>query len=229
MRGGTLSGMDMRGPVQAAMLLIILGMACSRPAADRVAQATTPAPRIVQVVLTPTPAPPDYRATVLAAVTPDPWPLEPSGFRNVPWGASVDEAKKVVDFTICTEPKGRESSCYINLDIGDLGIPNAFQFLDGKLDMVVLTYDPSSYETVRQALIDRYGPPLTATHETLRNAMNATFENETVYWKGSRILLSASRYMGKIDKGQAIFQVLAITERESEAAAKRRAADAAKF
>jgi len=78
-------------------------------------------------------------------------------------------------------------TCYSNsctLDTKIKGAPvNAILSLEeGTLQIIYIKYNPSEYETIRSALIQKYGKPKFSEEKLVQNRMGASFKNKTGFW-----------------------------------------------
>lgn len=78
------------------------------------------------------------------------------------------------------------------------------KFKDGKVKAIIFFFRPGMYEVMRDAFISKY-PEMRCKKETVRNRMNAEFENETCIHKNLRI----ERYSTDLDTS-----ILTLVDRE---------------
>src|SRR5262245_4047645 len=86
---------------------------------------------------------------------------EPSAFHGVPWGASVDEAREILNGAT---PAPSDAFCYGSTCIWDKTIGTvparvSFEFEENRFVRGIVRFDPSHYAAVARSFVDRYGPP----------------------------------------------------------------------
>ena len=92
--------------------------------------------------------------------------------------------------------------CFATFHIKGVRVKTLFNFnVVQELELITFEFDPSKYETLKEALIEKYGDKFMSKDETVQNRMGAKFQNETISWELSDGLVSLSRYGSKIDKG----------------------------
>ena len=67
------------------------------------------------------------------------------------------------------------------------------------------SFNSDSYSTIRSIFVDKYGRPTRATDSTVQNRMGATFQKETLQWRGSFLTIQLSRYSNRLDESYASF------------------------
>jgi len=117
---------------------------------------------------------------------------EPSGFKGIPWGASIEAVRKVY-------PKGKKETGhrFPAYDVGKITLGNirdasiTFLFVDGGLEYVLVSFDDviTFNEAMEAALKAEYGPP------TKRDADgDPRFNGGTLWWVGKNVTVSFQFY-----------------------------------
>jgi hypothetical protein len=154
------------------------------------------------------------------------WPLEPKDFRGIPFpGASTaDVAKKL-------GRKPRECTATDCHDYGfklvDVQILTLYQFKDDRLVTIALSFESSSYDTVKAIFIERYGPPTRVEATPMKTMMGVEYQNETVLWIGKVVKVNLMRIAGSVDKSLVMMsdnEYIAEQERAADEARKKAAA-----
>ena len=69
---------------------------------------------------------------------------------------------------------------------------------------VPILFDPKDYELLRDALIERYGPPHARTQDTVTTRAGAQFQNDPLKWSGAKTWMAIIRYADRVDQGSAL-------------------------
>jgi hypothetical protein len=97
---------------------------------------------------------------------------EPKGFRDVPWGASVEEVQRKIPDLTCTDVKCAGWIWVGNIRMG-VFIDNGGEGFDN----VGLSFRPDEFDKVRDIFVERYGRPTSSSANI-------------VTWNGQRVLIS---------------------------------------
>ena len=110
------------------------------------------------------------------------------------------------------------TGCSSRPTIGPVNVLAIYRFTPGadKLEQVLLSFDPTHYETLLTIFKERYGAPSSVQERTVQNRMGAKFTNESAIWNGERVTITLSRYGSKLDKGLAGISLKAAHERQRE-------------
>jgi hypothetical protein len=146
---------------------------------------------------------------------------EPSDFRGIPWGASVETATEKIhenwqkrrdsgEFVLSTEIRTvhhDERSKYLHYrdKIGDVPVDIALGFLDNKLANVVAIFETHHFPTLQAAFTERYGKAQRDTRETLKTRMGVEYQNHTLEWVGQRLTINLRRYGSDVNNGDGSF------------------------
>jgi len=69
-----------------------------------------------------------------------------------------------------------------------------WKFSDDKFVWVGWNFSARDFDFVRDALIERYGPPSEKAQEPVQTRAGVNYTNEILRWNGDRIYVSANRY-----------------------------------
>jgi hypothetical protein len=136
-------------------------------------------------------------------------------FRGVYMGMSIDQvyailrktdkntATRVMEEewrrkTVC--PTG--TSCLAKTDIRGILVWASYDFEDGILSSISIDIDPSDYATLKDALIGKYGKPISVYRNIVQNAMGVKYDNETALWRNAKGDVSIRRYGFRVDIGK---------------------------
>jgi len=105
-------------------------------------------------------------AVVLLLAEPvQPWPQEPTTYRGLPWGSTIDAAKKALGgwdgrcFKL-KPPNAPTEACSSHLDVADVRVTDILSFSpEGGLASVLMDFDSKDYGTMRATFIEKYGQP----------------------------------------------------------------------
>ncbi len=158
------------------------------------------------------------------------WTKEPGNFRGMRWGASEDEVSKGVPGVDCGPHGDYVDRCIGQFDIGPNGATNVFTFsAEKRLESVLLSFDSKDFDAMKTILIERYGPPTRRAVSEVKTRMNASYQNETLQWLGTKVDLTAMKYGSDITSGFAHFETKAAAAKHAKAADAKAKADAQKF
>ena len=89
--------------------------------------------------------------------------------------------------------------------IGDAFVSFELSFLDDRFSAARIYFKSEAYfDLIRNAFIERYGPPHSTTEQVLKNRMGAEFVNPVLVWKGPTLSIQLRKYRGTITDGMAI-------------------------
>jgi len=85
---------------------------------------------------------------------------EPSGFRNVRFGATEEQIKLALPGVEC-QTKRAQRSCHLNTNIGDVPATVIFALApkNGRFRQAVIVFKSQDYEVLRDAFIAKFGQP----------------------------------------------------------------------
>ena len=153
------------------------------------------------------------RAIAVAMIAATLWttPVEAQSldFKGVPWGASPEaflQAFPKASYAACNYKNKKEKSftCFV------FGVTYANQypkllsvkFRDRGLFEVLMIIEPEQAEPIRQALVDKYGPPTKLKAPPMQSAMGVKVTGLSAFWqfKGGDTI-SLEKYNDRIDEG----------------------------
>lgn len=143
------------------------------------------------------------------------WEQEPTSFRNVPFGASKEEAKKITDFDDCHDKEDFEDKsltppfCASEFNFGDVPVVAYFVFPDGKFSYVYISFNSDSYETMRETFVAKYGMPGKTKYK--ENEIAAKL-NQFLQWEGESAFVELRRYTSNFGEGMATIGLKAALE-----------------
>lgn len=132
----------------------------------------------------------------------------PRGFRDIPWGASEEQARQNHALRACHWGEDGERVCeLLNIDIGDRPVTALVVFF-GPLGRQVfsavhLSFRLQYYQEIRQGLIDRFGEPTTRRVATLQTSAGGTVERESLSWDFSTSSIVLSQDGGELQRSAA--------------------------
>lgn len=98
-------------------------------------------------------------------------------------------------------------------------------FQNDALAQVTILFQPRDFQTIADALSQRYGKPRSRKSEVLQNRMGATLENEVLMWDAGGDLIRVTRYGSNITRGSVILIAREEAQRmESERNSRKKAA-----
>lgn len=156
------------------------------------------------------------------------WAQEPTGYRDIKWGASKKELKHIIGWTIgginCFDGHKGVKYCKSFYSIGTVKVENTFMLRDDKLTGVLLTYSPDDFDFLKQVFVEKYGAPHKTESSAVQNRMGASFTDEVLTWQGKTVSITMQRYYGKVTEGMAIISLTSeaqvFAEQEKERAKK---------
>jgi hypothetical protein len=155
------------------------------------------------------------------------WPLEPKDFRGVPFGASLKQTEKQLRLHCSSAKRAKVGVCLDPyFSIGPVLTQNIFEFDGDRLVRVRLTFTASSFPTLRDIFIERYGQPTATETQPVKTTAGVEYENETLIWTGSAIEVRLQKYADTVASGEAFLvdqvwlasQVKAAEEEKKKAA-----------
>lgn len=106
--------------------------------------------------------------------------------------------------TMEREERERGTCSVMVAEIGPVMTKQTFTFHDDRFVQVELTFSSARFETLRDIFVERYGPPVSETTETVKTKAGASFENTVLLWTGEKVDVELRRYGGTIDSGAAL-------------------------
>ena len=190
-----------RGPscLFQTMPLLLVMFACDSPIVD-----ASPAGKKI------TPEKPRAAASGIDATR------EPKTFRGVAWGAPISDVvaatKCKTVHTIMREaglpvPAGQPDGCGDNFKMGDVDIAAGYEFNDGKLTDVSISYLPLQFDYVKSVLLDKYGSPSSDEIVKTMTKGGVPYDDELIVWEFPSVRIEAHRYGVTVDRGVTYFSL----------------------
>ena len=134
------------------------------------------------------------------------WMKEADGFKGVRFFSSEDDAKKVVTFQSCDPQSANTTSCVMMFDVTDRWAIRAnFLFVNHQLRSVEGSFPSDGFEDIKDAFRYKYGAPTGDVTSNIQLKTGPTFEQETLTWVGSTVLLTLHKYADTVDEGDFVF------------------------
>lgn len=125
--------------------------------------------------------------------------VEPTGFRDVPWGASEAELQSKMSVKSCWDVGGGgpERVCKIKLMVGDIPATTYIGFRADKMVSYTYIFARDDFFTMLLALKERYGVP---TEELSGKQLGQESSNHAFVWVGERTTVSLHRLIDKTEQ-----------------------------
>ena len=130
---------------------------------------------------------------------------DPVGFRDIPFGASVEEVKSKMPSLLCRAAEKRElldSFCVGDTEIADTRVNIQFWFFNGRMGSFNLSFKPDEFRLLKEAFTGRYGPPTQSESNEFKTRGGLGYVNEELTWRfknGATARLS--KYSTRSDRG----------------------------
>ena len=72
--------------------------------------------------------------------------------------------------------------------------------LDFYIDSITVNFDPSNFEVVKTAMLDKFKKPTTNKNGTVQNGMGATFQQNILEWNNETGLMTLYKYYEKVSE-----------------------------
>jgi hypothetical protein len=118
---------------------------------------------------------------------------EPTGFRGIPWGATVAQVQKQLPTLTCdTRDPAR---CRGDLVIAGVSVLTDISFCSTGMHAVSMTFDSGQFFDIKQAFMDRYGKPTTwDSAPTEASLFVWQSYPERLAWKGDTVTIALDKY-----------------------------------
>ena len=134
---------------------------------------------------------------------------EPSGFRNVRFGATEEQIKLALPGVEC-HTKRAERSCHLNTSIGDVPATVIFALApkNGRFRQAVIVFKSQDYEVLRDAFIAKFGQPtgrVIATNEQCRWSLSrsmASIQKHSSFYNAGIAALATLDYVDSVPNRQ---------------------------
>jgi hypothetical protein len=181
---------------------------------------------------------PELRAAILvlaATVTPsvaqgaEPWPLEPKAYREIPFGGSVEDARRALrtaDACFCTnqEDFSDMASCKplperdptriplfrncptAGLDVAGTLVKEELYFERDRFVGADWEFERADFAKVEGAVIKQYGPPMSREDRTFGDNAGAHLTDTVLTWRGPHLRVRLERFKADfLHSGMTIF------------------------
>lgn len=135
---------------------------------------------------------------------------EPTGFKDVPFGASAREiTEKAGPATVClpaaaVEQQLRfESACTTKTDISKVPVTVQFWLVADRLGSVEISFASSDYLAIHDAFIGRYGSATYRLEELVTDGFGNKLESEVLRWDGRQATVTLRQYEEGTETGRA--------------------------
>jgi len=149
------------------------------------------------------------------------WAKEPDSFMGLRFDQKVDAALPAcppgvgIQKQMCHEPP------YTNLYTVRGGPPVGFGyslsvFAGGAgVESFYLTTNSDNFSQLAALFTTKYGAPLSSTSEIVKTKGGASFTNETLSWRGSKVSITIQKFAGDINTSAATISDIAATEKKA--------------
>jgi hypothetical protein len=136
------------------------------------------------------------------------WPNEPTGYRRLPFGAGDAAAKMMLNnINRCTSDQGAGIlTCTDTLKsfvIGHVRIGERLLFPNGQFSAAFLEFSSDQYPFMRRVFIEKYGQPTRTRSSNFMTKGGGVFENETLEWEGTNVVVILERFGDSVDNSNA--------------------------
>lgn len=129
---------------------------------------------------------------------------EPSGFRNVRFGATEEQIKRAFPTVECRTYRTSERSCLLRTEIGDIPATVVFSLTPdngvGRFKEAVISFKSQDYDVLRDAFIAKFGQP----------TGRVIAANEQCRWWLPRTIVHIQKYSPQLNGG-----IAALSTRET--------------
>jgi hypothetical protein len=167
------------------------------------------------------------------------WSKEPASYRGIPWGGSIDDARREVgasegclcadeedlrDARFCKflpepDPKKepRFRSCRASLGVADISVKDLLHFENEKFVGADMTFDVDEFEQMKDIFIEKYGQPSSTENTEVSNRMGAKFTNTELVWRGEKVTVRLERFGSDLTKSGASIVLTDYMQRRADA------------
>lgn len=129
------------------------------------------------------------------------WPQEPGGFKGIKFGATEEQAKSVVGPIFCMDGRRVGRMCVLNIHVADFDMRVILRFIGGRFTQALGEFPAQQYSDVRDMFVEKYGSAHHTEHGTVQNKMGATYDQESLFWRGDNAHVILERYGSTISEG----------------------------
>jgi hypothetical protein len=134
---------------------------------------------------------------------------EPTGFNDVPFGASAHEiGEKTRSQVVCgpataEQQRSFDTACRTTADIASVPVTVQFWLVSDRLGSVEIGFRSSDYAVIHDAFIRRYGPATYRLEELVTDRAGSKLESEVLRWDGRTTTVMLRQYDLDTDAGSA--------------------------
>lgn len=130
------------------------------------------------------------------------------GFRL---GMPVEEVKGTAEGIQCSEEPGGFENCfyYVRTEKYRIAALNTiaekqanswhFEFLEGRLGRIMVTFDHDDFKAVTSAMVGKFGRSLRTSHESMQNNLGTRLQSLQIMWPRKESTLYGVEYYGDIN------------------------------
>ncbi len=143
-------------------------------------------------------------ATLITSLTPFAWAwTEPISFHGVPWGASVDQAREILNAatTVPSEAFCYGLTCVWDKPVGPVPARVSFEFEDNRFVRGIVRFDPGHFPAIARVFVDHYGPPTEG--QVPAGGREPGRGDSPLWWRGETVVISLERRDNSNQTGRA--------------------------
>lgn len=162
------------------------------------------------------------------------WTKEPDSFMGIRFDQKIDQV-----LPLCPSSGIARNMCHdapynttYRVRSGpDLGFGYGLHADSGGqgVESFYMTAKSEDYASLSQLLISKYGPPTERTGDAVKTKGGAEFRNETLLWKGSKVIIFVQKYSGDIDTSAVSIRTMDAFNRQSAETQKKAQESASKL
>lgn len=143
----------------------------------------------------------------------EPWDKEPDSYRDVPFGTSRNETRKLLKMRAedCSrrdreiDPNGMSCHSLEEFAVGNAKVSNTLIFSEDRFVSAAMHIKSSDYGSIREVFLSKFGSPTSRSTTPVTTKMGAVYENETLTWVGKKLTVSLDRFVSNVDSSMAMF------------------------
>lgn len=141
---------------------------------------------------------------------------EPSGFRDIPFGASEQTLKEKLPRPMCHDNNDQEvlpeRYCFVSLRIGSVDASGIFYLRSDHFVNLTISFKSEVFSQIEEAFTEKYGTPLHTQDVKIKTRGGLEAVNTVMKWDGKKVDVRLQRYAGSITNGFA--ELIMVEERE---------------
>jgi hypothetical protein len=142
---------------------------------------------------------------------------EPNEFKGIRFGATQQQARSVIPSLRCDAGNAKVPPfCALEFGVGNFSMAGFLTFENAGFTTAAGSFPSEHYNDVKQAFVDKYGPPLRVETAIVKNSIGASFENESLFWRGSHATVVISRFGSDLSEGSFMVCLTAALDKESK-------------